>query len=386
MNREPEPEIELTLDEPAAPEARASRWPRSRREWGRTLGVVTLLAVALVVFAVLTGDDSATRRAAAPSSPAVSGQVEILSGDATRAGDGPVLGEPVGMVIAIGGERRELLVIDLDTGDVSSLGRRAEPQLIVDGRLLVKDGWSRWESIDLADPAAEPVSPTAEPQLFAAAVPAEAGGVWFRHTGSRADQTWSRVDLDTGAVVERVTVPTPAGVISDSEGRPLSGPELVGSSTGGVYELQADGTYVQMLDDRLIAFDEDVLLVSSCDDMLACANRWVDRRTLVAMDRPAPDLELGAAYLRGDGALVAETYAGSDRVVRIFDTSTGVAVTTGDSRQLARTWVSPAGRYIARAGFDALLISEVAGSHTVAIDGVRIDLSVRVVWGYRPVT
>ncbi len=348
------------------------------------VGVVVVLVAALGALVVLAGDDSPDRRPAAER--AVSRQVEIVRSDATRAGDGPVLGEPVGMVIAIGGERRELLVIDLDTGDVSSLGLVGEPQLIVDGRLLVKDGWSRWESIDLADPGAERVSPTAEPQLFAAAVAAEAGGVWFRHTGSRADQTWSRVDLDTGTVVERVIVPAPAQVISDSEGRPLSGPELVGSSTGGGYELQADGTYEQVLDARLVAFDGEVILVSTCNESLACTNRWVDRRTLVPVDRPAPGLELGAADLRGAGVLVAETYAGSDRVVRVFDTSTGVALTTGDSRQLARTWVSPAGRYIARPGFDALLISEVAGSHTVAIDGVRVDPSVQVVWGKRPVS
>ena len=353
------------------------------------IGVVILALVAVVaILAVRVGPGpGAGPQALPPADPVDRGEAPRPApkrpAGIERIGDGPLLAEPTGLVLAIGGLDRDIHVVELDSGRISSLGRRGIPRLIDDGRLLTQDDWNRWEMIDLTDPDRAPDEPTPDGLLFTGATAAEAGGVWFRHPDGPS-QTWSRIDVESGEILQRVQVPAGASVITGDDGQPLAGPEVVGSDDGGVYLLDADGTYRLAIDAGLIAFDEDLLLVSSCDRSLRCANRWIDRRSLDELPMPAPEVPLGAAFIRGDDTLVAETRTASGPVVKVIDIATGRAVATGSPAGLSRSWVSPSGRFLAVPGFDAVLVVDVANGGTVAVDGILLDPGLQVVWGHLP--
>ncbi len=370
------PEVELVDLEELAPD----ELERPRR--GALSGMVVLAVAVLGVVALLAlvAEPAPAPTSSSPAAPTVG---DIERREPAQVQIGPVFGEPVGLVIAVGGNDRDLQLVDLDTGKVSSIGWDLEPQLIEGGRLLTRDDWSRWQVIDLIGPWPGTGATPADGQLFAAAVPAEQGGVWFRHQASQGQQRWSRVDIASDTVLEEVITPPEAVVPSDSAGRPLSGPEMVASLDGGIYALGSDGSYAEVLRGRLVAFNRSLLLVSTCDAALVCTNRWVDRETLANLDLAAPEQTLGAAYIRGDDTLVAETHLGTSLVVKLFDIHTGAAIATGDSRNIARIWVSPGGRFIARPGYDSLLITDVHGGVTKIVGRLQIDPGINVVWGER---
>lgn len=344
-----------------------------------TAGVVSLVVVALVAL-ILVGTERGSRPAAPATPSASDAAVDQREVGPARLGEGPVLDEPVGLAIAIGGGEREIHLIDLDTGDVSSLGRPGTPRLVDDGRLLVQDDRDRWEVIDLGTGRTDTIVPEGDAPRYGAVVAAEAEGVWFRRGAGLDGRVWSRVAPETGEVLQEVTVPAGARVVSDVNGVPLAGPEVVGSEAGAIYTLAADGGYRRRLDGHLIAFDEQLLLVAACG-RFACQNQWIDRRSLDVVDIPAPEPRLLGGYIRGDTTLVAETPGPSNAIVKVFDLTTGRAIATGSPSGLARTWVSPSGRFIAVPGFNALLIIDTRRGRTATIDRLILDQDTQLAWG-----
>lgn len=360
--------------------------PEFDDEGGRTsvgrirslIGVVALVVASIALWQIVT-------RAPAGGSGPVPGGSQPGRADAARVGSGPLLGDPLGLVIAIGGGSEPIHILDLDTGDVSAAESHGIPELLQDGRVLVKDDQGTWGLIDVLEagpPVPLPLGGLAE---STSAVAAEAGGVWFRHApDGGSDRDWSRIEPATGVVLERVTVPAGAEVVTDAEGRALAGPEVVGSATGGVFVLDDDGGYRRVLDGRLIAFSERLLLVSTCGRFLLCRNEWIDRESLEVLDIPAPVPELGGAFIRGDNVLVAETPGGSGFVVKVFDVATGRAIATGSPSGLSRSWVSPSGRFVAVPGFNALLIIDVQDGGTAIVGQLTVGPGVQAVWGRAP--
>ena len=351
------------------------------RPFSATGAVVLVAAALLAVLAIRTGGEpGGTPRSSRPPIPATPAPIQPPD-DVDRIGDGPLLDDSHGLVLAVGGNRRDIHLVDLDTGDIANLGRRGIPRLIDGDQLLVQDDWNRWKLVDLTDPDRTAGAATSDGLLSTGVVAAEAGGVWFRHPADGPSQVWSRVDTGSGSVVQQITMPAGIEVATGGDARPLAGPELVGSGDGGVYALTADGSYRLILDARLIAFDEDLLLVSTCDPRLRCTNRWIDRGSLEVLDIPAPESQLGAAVIRGGRTLLAETHTETGVVVKIFDIATGRAVATGSPGGLSRSWVSPDGRFVAAPGFDALLVIDVRRGRTVTIERLTIDPTVHLVWG-----
>lgn len=346
------------------------------------LGAVgaALLMVVAVVALVLVSTDRGSNQLSPKTSDASSASPGGREIDPVRVGEGPVFGEPVGLVIAIGGSRQEIHLVDLDSGDVSSLGHTGTPRLIHDGRLLIQDGQAGWEVVDLADGGADTIMPEQDTALYTSVVAAEAGGVWFRHAEGGNGRAWSRIDPESGQVLQEVTLPVGASVATDVNGLPLAGPEVIGSETGEVYTLGTTGEYQLMLDAHLIAFSEHLVLVSRCG-LVACGNQWIDRHSNEVLDIPAPQPQLAGAFIRDDSMLVAETPGGSELIVKVFDIPTGRAIATGSASGLSRSWVSPSGRFIAVPGFNALLIIDVQDGFTATIDRLSLEPDVQLAWG-----
>ncbi|MEM7338772.1 MAG: hypothetical protein AAF467_08995 [Actinomycetota bacterium] len=307
--------------------------------------------------------------------------------DQVRPGDGPVLGEPVGLVLAVGAIDTEILVVDLDSGAVWPLGQRGRPELIVDGLVIVDEGAGTWGLVDIDSGAGADLAPDALTAPITAVVPAVAGGVWLRHDEDGGGRRWSRVSIngvDAIEVVEVVTVPRGSDTVTDAAGRPLAGPEVIGSDAGVISVLGSSG-HEPVLDGSLVAVGPNTLVVAACDQA-GCANAWVDRATLQPLDHPPLTALLGSGFLANDTTLVVETVTndGTNPIVKVFDVVHGTAITTGSPSGLARTWVSPAGRFVAVPGFDALLITDLEARRTATLHRLRVDAGVHVAWGRRP--
>lgn len=357
-------------------------------------GPIALLGLAVVALALLligTGRGSTPEAAPSEPTPATSDapppSIRIREVAPIRAPSGPVFDREVGLVVVVGGLDHELHLIDLDTGEVSALELSGLPALVEDGFVVVQDRQGDWTMVELATGAVAPVAVAPDVDRFDAAVPAEGEGVWFRHATVEDDEArvtgrvWTRVLPRSGAVVEQVTLPLGARVVSDLGGRPLRGPEIIGSDAGQVFALTDGGSFDHLLDGHLVAAGDDLLLVARCTPTL-CTHQWLDRSPLeVRSDLVPPEVPLGGAVVRDDGVLVAETPTWLGSAVKVVDIPTNQAIATGSPSGLLRTWVSPSGRFVAVPGFNALLITDIEGNRTATIDRLLIDDRIQLAWG-----
>ena len=343
----------------------------------------------------------------APSPAPPPGRGEPRWDDVSRSGAGPLFDEPIGLVAVVGGPDHELHLIDFDTGDVTALGAWGRPWLFHDGAVLIQSGDGRWALVDPVDPTPMPVVlPVVEPNTdehgrsgYDAAVGAESGGVWFRRAADQpgragaSERVWLRLDPVTGEVSASVTLPAGASAVAGSDGTPLSGPEIVGRDEGGVFALDAEGDYRRIDTGLLAAVGGTEVLVSDCGGP-PCRQRWIERRArppaatsvgtigqTTSTAEPARPESFVVQGRLADTVLMGEVALGG--VVKLFDPTTGRAVATGSPSGLARSWLSPSGRFLAVPGFDALVVTDLAAGRRVTVDRLRMHASLQVVWGRR---
>ncbi len=220
--------------EPAIPNER--RWPLL--SMAVVLGIVIALVVLLGV--VERGSESATQPSAIESAPEP--PLEIAAG--VEQGDGPVLGRKTGFSLMVGGTNTPLRVLDLDTGDLTVSEAMLSPQFLAGSTLIFTTDAPTWARAPLDDyraaasdnPPAVRFNPIGDP---ARVLPSGAEAVWLTWPRTEGGRYWQLIDLATSEVLREVTTPINARMLGGTD--PFVGPEVISSSDGGVFELQAVG-------------------------------------------------------------------------------------------------------------------------------------------------
>jgi hypothetical protein len=212
---------------------------------------------------------------------------------------GVLLGEETGLSLVIGSVGvGELLVVDLDTGEVTSLGRiRGAPIGQVGTKLVLSGDNGRPSLFDLDDPEAEPIR----------LVPPGSWGEVVRVTD---DLVWMFRERDGGTALvasdaagREVDEVEGAGDWLDlsrffgSIGRP---PDLISHPTGGLYRRQGGG-YRRVASGRVLAVGDRLAVVEDCDEAMSCRGLWYDTETseLVGFPSPPPASTSGLFQLLG---------------------------------------------------------------------------------------
>lgn len=355
------------------------------------LVLVSLVAVAaLGAFAVVTFVADAGGPIVEEAAPSPPPTPTVAPAEPARLATGPVLPESTGRYLVIGGHDSELRRVDLDTGAVEPLGVEGEPWLVEGNMLVVRqEGFGRWVRVDLGT---DPI--TVEPAVsgsgyFSDAVPAHRGGFWVSASGPDGGRIWSRVDFASGEVLERVTMPGEAHVPEGTDGRPLAGPEVVAVGSRGLYALQPDGSYEFLAAGELVAAGVDLLLVTRCDDELACSSVWLDRDDGSVSFTPPPVGAFGVGRIVGDDTvLVVETFEDQALTVRprfatvtLIDVATGTPFRVSGGRAIEDNWISPDGAFLASEGLQAVAIVDLISGESGAVPGVVVGRDEAVVWG-----
>jgi len=337
-----------------------------RRRWliGAGAAVLAVLAFWSVQRSVerARAEDEAERAATQTTLPALGDD----SNPVVVSGEGPLLGEPVGMTLFVG-SNEGITEIDLDTGTPTTLDLVGVPLAFTDNWLVAYDmRESSVTALNLVEGTVtrleDNVVPTTNFELFGTAVSgasAEPGTVWLYSLNTGFNGRWQRIDLADGEVLE---------VVNDASWPNFSpfAPVLAGSAGGGVFQRR-DGRYLQVHDGVLIAAAPTVALILSCDGPLDCRLNWYDTDGWNELDRPLPETGVGpGALLSTNGRLLATGSAGTTfissqrgansvgRRVEIFDVEQGHSLMVPtDVNSFA---LAPDGTLVAAAAASDLLI------------------------------
>ncbi len=191
----------------------------------------------------------------------------------------PLLGEPVGLRLYVGGG--SLDIIDLDTGSISELPFGESP-IGVDGDwLLLRTDSGTLSARSLSQPDLDAITLSGD-HWFPFVTIDDPGFAWvIRYADGGTTAEWSSIALADGSVRSTVTLQSSAFF--------LPSPEIVGTSSGGVFELGDDNaTYRRLADGTPLAFSDDYVLVQSCRSPTDCRNYWIDRASGEEADRFVP--------------------------------------------------------------------------------------------------
>lgn len=278
----------------------------------------------------LTGREvTATTRRPTPTTrpdPATTGLITSPDGEA-----GPLLGEKTGLSLIVGGGN-ELVVTDLDTGELRFVDRVAGRPIGVFGSMVVLAGnnsGNLW-LIDLERSDPEPVQLGQGAQWVDLAW-VEDTRVWVRESsfpGPEGRPEWQLVAYDaTGTVVDSHPVD------DDQWGWTVPGPhsDLFHDPAGGLYRRDG-GTYRRVSMGVALAVGDQLILVRECDRARQCLDRWYDVDTFDLVDLPPPppypdwsSMEVLGGD-RGDRWLAAFDWVEDGGVGRLIEIATGEVV------------------------------------------------------------
>lgn len=289
---------------------------------------------------------------------------------------GPVVGEPSGLTLFLGGDR-PLTAIDLDSGEISQYGLTAHPVLVTGGDLVLyqeEAGIVGW--VPLEEPGRQALS-WKRGRVAAGSGP---GLLWILDPEvdephpAGVDVGFGRWELFETATNRRV-FRMPGDLYPDIETF-IEAPPTVGgpfealrpgpwfsTRRDGVYRAIEDG-YTRVTSGRVLANDEEAVLVEQCSIEGLCAVAWFAVETGEPVDRALPQVRPRVARLVAGGAwLHSVGWAGTSELLEL---ATGRRIEHDWAE--ARPTLSPDGRWLAYwtgpsldSGVEpALVISDVA--------------------------
>ena len=281
----------------------------------------------------------------------------------------PLLGEPVGLTLIVGGVTTR--AVGLDSGAITEIDIDGAPLLATDRWIVVANTEGGSSVVDRLEPLAppRPLSPRDAPVLVA---PDGPDHVWVLERPDAAAAQWSSVALLDGSSRTRLEL--------TSFGWPTLRPEVGGTVSGGVFVLGEDRLgYRRVGEGAPLAASDEAILVRLCSspDANSCRTFWVDRATGGEIDRFVPPIT-------GSDATVEASPAGRFVVVRSDDSrtlwdlerQTQIASTLPGSDDRPVVGFSPGDRFAAFSGAtsDQIVIydSVSAGSHVLTLPDRRI--------------
>lgn len=337
---------EVSISAPADHDQAAVDQPRTGRSW--LAPVASLVAVAAVAWTLLgpagssqpdddvspeegasvassstTAPTSTLRTSTSTSPTSATGEpiadgvtlgdiglpvMTLVQGAAPAAGT-PLLAEPTGLALVVGGAGQPLRRLDLDTGRWSNHAATGTPLLVSGNWLVLSDVWGQVTGAIPIDDLDGEVWWDLSPGAGSGSTPAVAPGpvpgqVWVLHGPDGTDGlgfTWLLVDLDQELgqeeVVARVAVDAWTQPVPSGPGPwVMGGPEVVTSAAQGVFALaavppgsapEAVATFTRVAEGRLVGVGpgSGPVLTETCDAPTRCTYRWLERDTWVEVDR-----------------------------------------------------------------------------------------------------
>ncbi len=276
--------------------------------------------------------------------------VGAIAAEVSDAGDGPIL--PGSGLALVANQFRNMSVINLESGTVLEYPHRFEELLLQVDRYLVYRTTDGGVSIlDSQQPEVRPEELLTDNWYVFAARPAADGAITVLSdsylSGGNSGIIEATIDLASGEVLDR----QPADVSQLNALGPFGifgfDTDLFSPATGGVYVAEDDG-FRKVLDGRVVASNDEFVLVQTCDEALACSRQWHAVGTWEPIVRALPEVAFESGDLQGNGRVLlyftstVETGFG----IEIFDVERDRPV---DLPPFAGSLpaVSPDGRYVA---------------------------------------
>ena len=347
--------------------------------------IIGALALIGVIFSLVRSpsDEAESANSARPgvTEPRAPLTVDITSG--VQPGGGPVLGQETGLSLVVGGSNTPFRVLDLDTGDLVVSETILSPQFLAGSTLVYVSDTMTWSSIGLSeldgerpsDDAGRSFSPLGTSPLV---VPADDDTVWLTWSRTDGGRDWQLIDLESLDVLRQVSTPIEVRIPGGAE--PFSGPEVVGSEAGGVFELRDDNTYEQVLDGVLIAVGATDVLVRQCSPTLECTARWFARDTWVVTDRPAPNADLANGRLVAGGALLAGAVPQPALGAGLYDVESGQILRSLGPAPLSGAVVSPDGRWLVRRLLGRVEVVDVLDGQSTVVLNLALGRGDSILW------
>lgn len=384
MSSPDEPPIELIDTTESAVEAGSAELVQSntRSNLALAVGALALLGVIFSLLRTPAGDDDAVPSdAPVVTEPRAPLGVDITSG--VQNGSGPVLGETTGLSLMVGGSNTPFRVLDLDTGNLVVSETVLSPQFLAGSTLVYVSDTNTWSSIafdelrgeEPNDDAGRRFAPLGTAPLV---VPADDTTAWLTWSRTDGGRDWQLIDLDGLDVLRAVTTPIEARIPGGAQ--PFTGPEVVGSEAGGVFELQDDGTYVQVLEGVLVAVGRDEVLVRQCSPTLDCVARWFARDTWAATERSAPNADLSSGRLVAGGLLLAGSVPQPALGAGLYDMETGEILRSLGPAPLSGATVSPDGRWLVRRLLGRIEVVDVLDGQSTVVLNLSLGRGDSIIW------
>ncbi len=348
------------------------------------IGAIALLGVVFSLVRPPSGDVEPADRTVVtePQAPLT---VDVTSG--VQQGAGPVLGRATGLSLVVGGSNTPFRVLDLDTGDLVVSETVLSPQFIAGSKLIYVSDTMTWSSIELSeldverptDAVGRSFNPLGNSALV---VPNDDNTVWLTWSRTDGGRDWQLIDLDSLNVLRQVSTPIEVRIPGGAE--PFSGPEVVGSEAGGVFELQDDNTYVQVLDGVLIAVGADEVLVRQCSPTLECVARWFARDSWAVTERPPPNADLANGRLVARGALLAGAVPQPALGAGLYDVESGQILRSLGPAPLSGAVVSPDGRWLVRRLLGRVEVVDVLDGQSTVVLNLALGRGDSILWIQTP--
>ncbi len=313
--------------------------------------------------ATTAGDDGPTTSVPGEDQPAI-------------AAEGPLLGEPTGLTLALGSfSVGGLTLIDLDSGDRREIERiRGVPAGLMGTTLVLQSDGGSPRFVDLldAEPKAEPIAPRSSPG-WVEVVSVDDDRVWLIEDGpggSRYEAYDAAGELVDELDPESLGIDPLAYVLSTGVG-PSSG--LVYHPAGGLYRRTGDDGFERVSTGQALAVGDRLAVFRRCDEEMACQLQWYDLRTdgLVGFPSPPPSALGGSGFYRivgGDRWLVyLDWRAGTGQLIEIATGRIGRTIDSGSR-------FSPFGQSVVLSDDGRWLLESSAGQLVV------VDLDTGTEW------
>ncbi|MFW2382189.1 MAG: hypothetical protein ACN4GZ_10555 [Acidimicrobiales bacterium] len=238
----------------------ATRSPRWRP-------LAAVLAIALVVGAVVLSR-------VAPSSP----EVDEIGGDDPERTPNRIDVDRSLEWLVVATDQEGLIRVDPATGDVTDLGIEARSLGRAWGHVVVQDIEGKVYALNPGLLTQQPPIELPPPinDVLYAFLPS-----WI-NTSSTPDHVW--ISPGTGGATEVSLLDGSVARSADVQRRqmidPTRSPSFASPASGGVYQLEADGTYELVTDGSLLAEGRETLLIQRCGQDFQCSNQWVDAKDL----------------------------------------------------------------------------------------------------------
>ncbi len=351
----------------------------TERSW---MAIALVVGMAVLAALVLTydGDDESGVPPSA-TTPRAERMVDVTAG--VEVGDGPVLGRVSGLSLMVGGSGTPLQVLDLDSGDRVISNTILGPKFIAGSTLIYLSDTLTWSyvpldglrSSTLDDIIGIRFAPIGGP---ARVVPATEFEVWLTWPTTDGARRWQLIELATSNVLRDIGTPVEARFPGGTD--PFVGPEVIGSETGGVFELQPDDSYRQVLPGVLIAVGESEVLVRQCSDSLECSTAWFDRRTWTRTDTPIPSADLSIGRVVAGGRLLAGSVPQPALGGGLYDIATGEIVRSLGPASIGAAAVSPDGAWFVRRLLGRIEVVEVGTGTSTVVLNLSIGRGDSIVW------